>query len=167
MSRSRKLLILGGTVLAVLGMLYGLHYAVFVEHQTLDRMGGSLAGAFAHAAERRWDDSQSALTAYRETKYDYVRQVDLHSHWIGLAMLLIVLGVVFDEVAFAERARFAIALAMLTGSIVFSLGVILQTVHMAPQMAQLGGSALAIAGSALVIAALAATAVGFMREGAS
>ena len=162
MSRSRKLLILGGTVLAVLGMLYGLHYAVFVEHQTLDRMGGSLAGAFAHAAERRGDDSQLALTAYRETKYDYVRQVDLHSHWIGLAMLLIVLGVVFDEVAFAERARFAIALAMLAGSIVFPLGVILQTEHMAPL-----GSVLAIAGSALVIAALGATAVGFMREGAT
>jgi len=143
-------------------MLYGLHYAVFVEHQTLDRMGGSLAGAFAHAAERRGDDSQLALTAYRETKYDYVRQVDLHSHWIGLAMLLIVLGVVFDEVAFAERARFAIALAMLAGSIVFPLGVILQTVHMAPL-----GSVLAIAGSALVIAALGATAVGFMREGAT
>jgi hypothetical protein len=105
----RRLLILGGTVLAVLGMLYGLHYAVFVEHQTLDRMGGSLAGAFVHAAERRWDDSQDALTTYRETKYDYVRQVDLHSHWIALSMLLIVLGVVFDEVAFAERARFAIA----------------------------------------------------------
>jgi hypothetical protein len=161
-SRSRKLLILGGTVLAVLGMLYGLHYAVFVEHQTLDRLGGSLAGAFAHAAERRGDDSQLALTAYRETKYDYVRQVDLHSHWIGLAMLLMVLGVVFDEVAFAERARFVIALAMLAGSIVFPLGVILQTVHMAPL-----GSVLAIAGSALLIAALGATAVGFMREGAT
>ena len=162
MSRSRKLLILGGTVLAVLGMLYGLHYAVFVEHQTLDRMSGSLAGAFAHAAERGGDDSQDALTVYRETKYDYVRQVDLHSHWIGLAMLLIVLGGVFDEVAFAERTRFAVALAMLAGSIVFPLGVILQTVHMAPL-----GSVLAIAGSALVIAALGATAVGFMREGAS
>jgi len=161
-SRSRKILIFGGTVLAVLGMLYGLHYAVFVEHQTLDRMSGSLAGAFARAAERGGDDSKDALTAYRETKYDYVRQVDLHSHWIGLAMLLIVLGVVFDEVAFAERARFAVALAMLAGSIVFPLGVILQTVHMAPL-----GSVLAIAGSALVIAALGATAVGFMREGAS
>ena len=162
MSRSRKILIFGGTVLAVLGMLYGLHYAVFVEHQTLDRMSGSLAGAFAHAAERRGDDSQLALTAYRETKHDYVRQVDLHSHWVGLAMLLIMLGVVFDEVAFAERARCAIALAMLAGSIVFPLGVILQTVHMAPL-----GSVLAIAGSALVIAALGATAVGFMREGAT
>jgi low temperature requirement protein LtrA len=135
---------------------------VFVEHQTLDRMGGSLTAAFIQAADRDWEKSESALLAYREAKYDYVREVDLHSHWIGLAMLLIVLGVVFDEVAFAERARFAVALAMLAGSIVFPLGVILQTVHMAPL-----GSVLAIAGSALVIAALGATAVGFMREGAS
>ena len=162
MSQARKLLVFGGIFLAALGMLYGLHYAVFVEHQTLARMGGSLAGAFTHAAERRWDDSQLALIAYRETKYDYVRQVDVHSHWIGLAMLMIVLGVVFDEVTFGERVRFAIALAMLAGSVVFPLGVILQTVRMVPL-----GSALAIAGSALVIVALGATAVGFMRGAAT
>lgn len=158
MSQARKVLIIGGLVLAASGMLYGLHYAVFVEHQTLDRMGGSLSNAFAQAAEHRWDDSQSALIAYHETKYDYVRQVDVHSHWIGLAMLMIVLGVVFDEVAFSERVRFAIALAMLAGSIVFPLGVILQTARMAPL-----GSGLAIAGSGLVIVAMGATAVGFVR----
>jgi low temperature requirement protein LtrA len=158
MSQARKLLVFGGIFLAALGMLYGLHYAVFVEHQTLARMGGSLASAFTHAAQGRWNDSQLALIAYRETKYNYVRQVDVHSHWIGLAMLMIVLGVVFDEVTFPERVRFAIALAMLAGSVVFPLGVILQTVRMVPL-----GSALAIAGSALVIVALGATAVGFMR----
>ncbi len=159
MNNPRKLLIAGGTILAAFGMLYGLHYAVFVEHQTLDRMGGSLAGAFVHAAERHWDDSKLALIAYRETKYDYVRQVDVHSHWIGLAMLMIVLGVVLDDVAFGERARFGIALAMLIGSILFPLGVILQTTH-----ALLLASALAIAGSALVIIAMAAAAVGFIRQ---
>lgn len=162
MSQARKVLIIGGLVLAAVGMLYGLHYAVFVEHQTLDRMGGSLSNAFAYAAEHRWDDSQSALIAYRESKYDYVRQVDVHSHWIGLAMLMIVLGVVFDEVAFSERVRFAIALVMLAGSIVFPLGVILQTARMAPL-----GSGLAIAGSGLVIVAMGATAVGFVRGNAT
>jgi hypothetical protein len=158
MSSARKVLIAGGTVLALLGMLYGLHYAVFVEHQTLDRMGGSLASAFVSAAERNLPESRSALDAYAAAKYDYVRQVDLHGHWIGLAMLMIVLGVIFDELAFDERARLAIALAMLVGSIMFPLGVILQTLRMGPL-----GSALAIAGSALVIAALGATAVGLMR----
>jgi hypothetical protein len=158
MSAARKVLIAGGTVLALLGMLYGLHYAVFVEHQTLDRMGGSLASAFVSAAERNLPESRSALDAYAAAEYDYVRQVDLHGHWIGLAMLMIVLGVVFDELAFDERARLAIALAMLVGSIMFPLGVILQTLRIGPL-----GSALAIAGSALVIAALGATAVGLMR----
>jgi len=161
-SAGRKLLILGGIALALFGMLYGLHYAVFVEHQTLDGMGGSLTTAFVQAADRDWKTSESALLAYRGTKYDYVRQVDLHSHWIGLAMLMIVLGVVFDEVTFGKRVRFAIALAMLVGSVMFPLGVILQTVRMAPL-----GSSLAIAGSALVIVALGATAVGFMRGPAS
>jgi len=161
-SAGRKLLILSGIALALFGMLYGLHYAVFVEHQTLDGMGGSLTAAFIQAADRDWEKSESALLAYREAKYDYVREVDLHSHWIGLAMLMIVLGVVFDEVTFGEGVRFAIALAMLAGSVVFPLGVILQTVRMVRL-----GSALAIAGSALVIVALGATAVGFMRGGAT
>ena len=43
MSSPRRILILGGIALAVFGMLFGLHYAIFVEHQTLDSMGGSLA----------------------------------------------------------------------------------------------------------------------------
>ena len=43
MSSARKLLVFGGLTLAAVGMLYGLHYAVFVEHQTLDTMGGALA----------------------------------------------------------------------------------------------------------------------------
>jgi hypothetical protein len=158
MNRARKLLIFGGIALAALGMLYGLHYAVFVEHQTLDGMGGSLATAFSRAAERRMPEAHTAINAYAATKYDYIRQVDLHSHWTGLAMLMIVLGVVFDDVAFRERTRFAIAMALLAGSVLFPLGVILQTLHMAPL-----GSALAIAGSGLVIAGLAATAVGFVK----
>jgi hypothetical protein len=163
MSRSRRLLIFGGTVLAACGMLYGLHYAVFFEHQTLDRMGGSLASAFVDAAEHHWDDSQLALTVYRETKYDYVRQVDVHSHWIGLAILMIMLGVVFDEVAFAEPTRLWIAVALLSGSGMFPLGVILQTVNHNTAIWMIAGSTLAIAGSALVIVALGAAAVGFMR----
>ncbi len=165
MSSARKLLIFGGLSLAAIGMLYGLYYALFVEHQTLDRMGGSLATAFVQAADRQWGDSEAAILSYKETKYDYVRQVDAHSHWIGLAMLMIVLGVAFDDVAFGARVRFRIALALLIGSSVFPLGVILQTVDHSVAFWWLVGSVLAIAGSALVIMALAVAAVGFARQG--
>ena len=159
MSSARKILVFGGIALATLGMLYGLHYAVFVEHQTLDRMGDSLTVAFVQAAERRLPQAQVAVDAYAATKYDYVRQVDIHSHWIGLALILIVLGVAFDRVGFNERNRFCIAVALLLGSLFFPLGVILQTVHHGGALP----SALAIAGSALVTLALAVAAFGFSR----
>src|ERR1700726_4499522 len=98
MSGARKLLIFGGIVLAALGMLYGLNYAVFVEHQTLEQMGGSLAEGFVHAANRKMPEAHASIDEYAAVKYDYVRQVDLHSHWIGLGMIMILLGVVFDRV---------------------------------------------------------------------
>lgn len=162
MSPSRKLLLWGGISLAALGMLYGLHYAIFVEHQTLDRMGGSLTQAFLSAAQRNTVDAHGAIDAYTSIKYDYVRQVDVHSHWIGLAMLLIVLGVVLDHVAFGPRARMWIAVALVAGSAVFPLGVILQTVTHGGALA----FALAILGSAIVTIALGAVVWGFARSSA-
>jgi hypothetical protein len=159
LSTARKVLLVGGLALAACGMLYGLHYALFVEHQTLDRMGGSLAQAFAHAAERNAAEAHSAVDTYAATKYDYVRQVDIHSHWIGLAMLLMVLGAAFDSVAFGERTRTWIAVALLAGSFLFPLGVILQTVGRGAVFA----SALAIFGSATVTIALMAVVWGFWR----
>ena len=158
MSRERKILIFGGIALALLGMSYGLYYAVFVEHQTLDQMGGSLAGAFVSAAEQNGPQAGTSLASYADAKYRYVRQVDVHSHWIGLAMLMIVFGVVFDELRFSERTRVLLAWALFLGSAIFPLGVMLQTVDL-----QIIGSALAIAGSGLVILALGATAAGFAR----
>ena len=159
MSSARKVLLVGGLSLAAFGMLYGLHYAIFVEHQTLDRMGASLAQAFASAAGRDTVAANGAIDAYTSTKYDYVRQVDVHSHWIGLGMLLIVLGAAFDGVALSGRMKTWLAAALVTGSFVFPIGVILQTVSHGAVYA----SALAIFGSAIVTVALIAVAWGFAR----
>lgn len=160
MSPARKLLIFAGALLTIFGMLYGLHYAIFTEHQTLDHMGGSLAKAFVDGAERKLPEAHTALEAYGSTKYDYVRQVDAHSHWIGLAMLMMVMGVVFDSVGFSERVRYLIAWSLVSGGVIFPLGVLLQTQTHGGAFA----SALAIAGSGLVIASLVAIAVGFARQ---
>ncbi|MBV9622674.1 MAG: hypothetical protein JOZ14_01720 [Acidobacteria bacterium] len=154
-----KVLVFGGVLLATFGMLYGLWYALALEHQTLNGMGVSLSRAFAAAAERRSTESEDALAAYGKTKCDYLRQVDVHSHWIGLAMLLIVLGMAFEKVGFAERTRLRLALALLTGSVVFPLGVILETARVGA-----AASGLAVSGSVLVIGSLAVIAVGFARK---
>ena len=160
MNLSQKILIFGGLCLAALGMLYGLHYAVFVEHQTLDSMGGSLAQGFVQAAQRDLPGADASIDKYAAVKYDYVRQVDVHSHWIGLAMIMIVLGAAFRWVGFSEQLRTWIAVGFALGSFLFPLGVVLQT---ASQIAGFGRG-LAILGSGLVIIALTAVAWGFSRQ---
>jgi uncharacterized membrane protein len=100
----------------------------------------------------------AALGQYREAKYVYDRQVDVHSHWIGLAMLLVILGIVFDRVGFSESTKTLLAWGLLLGAFLFPLGVLLQSFSHAsfPR-------AVAIAGSALVVACLACVALGIAR----
>jgi lauroyl/myristoyl acyltransferase len=154
------MLVLGGAALAALGMLYGLHYALFVEHQTLDGMGNSLAETFVSVANRKPRQAQVALAAYGNTKYDYVRQVDAHSHWGGLATLMIVLGLVFDRLNFPERTRYWLAIMLLAGSVLFPFAVLLQTANHGGTFA----AVVAVLGSASVTLALAAVAWGFLRS---
>ncbi len=162
MSGAARLLIIGGIALAVWGMGYGLWYAVFAEHQALDSIGASLSDGFAAAADRKPAAMDASLQKYREAKYVYDRQVDVHGHWIGLAMLLIVVGIGFDRVAFPERLRLLLAMGLLVGAVIFPLGVLLQTMSHGPFP-----RAVAIAGSAFVIAGLAGTALGAMRRSPS
>jgi hypothetical protein len=162
MSEARRLLVLGGIALALWGMSYGLWYAVFAEHQALDDIGRSLAAGFDAAAQRDSRAASAALSQYHEAKYVYDRQVDVHGHWIGLAMLLIVLGIGFDRVAFSKRSQFLLALGLFLGAVIFPLGVLLQTVSHGP-----GPRAVAIAGSAMIIASLAGSVWGFARSGTS
>ncbi len=162
MSAARRLLLISGLALAIIGMGYGLSYAVFTEHQSLDGIGVSLAQGFGAAAEQNSALAESSMEKYKQAKYGYDRQVDAHGHLIGLAMLLLLLGIGFDRVEFSERLRFLLALALVGGAVLFPLGVYLQTLS--------HGSlprAVAILGSALVIVALAGIALGVFRAQAS
>ena len=157
MSPARRILLIGGIALAGWGMAHGLWYAVFAEHQALDGIGASLSSAFASAAQRDASGAKAALDQYRQSKYAYDRQVDVHSHWIGLAMLLIVVGIGLDRVAFSERIKSLLSIGALLGSVLFPLGVLLQTVNHGN-----GPRVLAVLGSALVFLALAGFASGLL-----
>jgi hypothetical protein len=159
MSGARRLLLAGGIALAVWGMSYGLWYAVFAEHQALEEIGSSLATGFGGAASRNSVLTEKSLQQYQQAKYVYDRQVDVHGHWIGLAMVLIVLGIGLDRLAFSERTKMFLSASALLGSFLFPLGVLLQTRDHGN-----GPRALAVLGSVLVISALAAFTLGFARK---
>ncbi|HYL61280.1 MAG TPA: hypothetical protein VE077_01575 [Candidatus Methylomirabilis sp.] len=159
MSGARRLLLLGGIALAVWGMGYGLWYAVFAEHQALDGIGASLTTLFSAGAQKDGPGVEAGFDRYKEAKYVYDRQVDVHSHWIGLALLLAVIGIGFDRVNFSERLKALLAIGLILGAFVFPLGVLLQTFSHGPFP-----RVVAVVGSALVIASLAFAAVGFARK---
>ena len=156
MSAARRLLIVGGIALALLGMIYGLWYAVSAEHQELDGIGRSLTVGFSAAAKRDAATAETALCEYKELKYRYDRHVDAHGHWIGLAMVLVVLGIGLERVGFTERLTMLLATGLVLGSFLFPLGVLLQTFShgSAPR-------AVTVVGSALVIASFGGMTVGF------
>lgn len=156
---ARQILLCGGIALAILGMSYGLWYAAFAEHQALDGIGQSLASGFQAAAERNPAARDQALLQYRRAKYAYDRQVDVHGHWIGLAMLLMVLAIGLDHVGFSEKLKLLLAWTMLLGSALFPLGVLLETWSHGPVP-----RAVAILGSGMLTAALAAILIGLLRR---
>ena len=156
---ARQLLLFGGITLTILGMSYGLWYAVFAEHQALDGIGVSLTSGFQAAAQRNPVDAEKALLQYRQAKYNYDRQVDVHGHWLGLSMLLIVLAIASDQILIAEKWKFLLALGLLLGSVLFPFGVLMQTWSHGTLP-----RAVAILGSVLVIASLAGMVPGFLRR---
>ncbi len=158
MSAARKLLLISAFVLGLWGMSFGFCYAVWVEHQTLDAMGGQLAGAFMSAASHDLPQAHASLAAYTATNFAYVRQVDVHSHWIGLALVLFVLGLGFDRVRLGPRQQYYAALGLSAGSALFPLGVFLQTA----MSGSLPGI-FAVAGAALIIVSLGMISLGFAR----
>lgn len=158
MAGSQKLLIAAGLALVMLGMGYGLWYALVDEHPTLEGMGLSMATGFAHAADGNLAGGRAALGKYAEIRFEYLREVHAHAHLSALSTMLIVLGLFFQRVAFAERKRIAVALALIIGSVCFPLGVLVEIFG-----AGFLAHALAMGGSLVLIGGLAATAAGLLR----
>ena len=156
MSAGRRILILGGLTLALWGMGHGLWYALFAEHQALGKIGASLASAFIGAARADQTLTDSSLQGYQQARYVYDRQVDAHSHWIGLAMLLITLAIFFDRLLLSERTKLLLASGTFLGALLFPLGVLLQTISDGA-----AHRAVAAAGAALEIVCLLVIAMSF------
>jgi hypothetical protein len=156
---AKQVLLTGGLALAILGMSYGLWYAAFAEHQALDGIGQSLASSFQAAVGRDSSAAESSLLKYREAKYRYDRQVDVHGHWLGLSMLLIIVAIGYDHVSFSQKLKTLLAWILLIGSAFFPLGVLMQTWSHGPAPRYVAALA-----SAMVIIALAAMVLGFLRR---
>ncbi len=157
MGPSQKLLIAGGLALAVLGMVYGLWYALVDEHPTLERIGVSLATGFAEAAKGNLESGYTSLEDFRDTKFEYAREVHTHGHLAILSTLLIVLGLVFGSLPFGEGLRTSVAAVLVAAAVLLPLGAMIETIAAGPL-----SMAFAAVGSVGLIGGLAVVALGFL-----
>jgi hypothetical protein len=159
---ARRLLVLGGIGLILVGMLVGDIFAVFVLHQNAARVGGSLASA-AHAAlagdralvQASFQDVGSFLEN-RGTK------VDTHVHMIDFGYLALMLAILQPWIAFRESAKRRLAWLFLAGAVLLPVGVFLihyiglaysplQAIGWASIFADLGGLLVLIAALGLLL----------------
>ncbi len=147
---ARRLLVLGGIGLILVGMLFGDIFAVIVLHQNAAHVGASLAAA-AHAALT--GDRAAVLASFQNVGAfleNRGTKVDTHVHIIDFGYLGLLLAILQPWIAFEEKARRGVAWIFLAGAALLPVGVFLihyvglaysplQTIGWASIFADLGG----------------------------
>src|SRR5467141_11990 len=122
---ARRLLVLGGIGLILIGMLFGDIFAVFVLHQNAARVGASLAAA-AHAALA--GDHAAVLASFRDVGAfleNRGTKVDTHVHMIDFGYLALLLAILQPWIAFEEKTKRGFAWLFLAGAALLPVGVFL------------------------------------------
>jgi hypothetical protein len=122
---ARRLLVLGGIGLILVGMLLGDIFAVFVLHQNAARVGASLAAA-AHAALS--GDRSAVLTSFQDVGAfleNRGTKVDTHVHMIDFGYLALMLAILQPWIAFSEATKRRLAWIFLAGAGLLPVGVFL------------------------------------------
>lgn len=153
---ARRLLVLGGIGLILVGMLLGDIFAVFVLHQNAAKVGESLSAA-AHAALA--GDSNAVVAGFQSVGSfleNRGTKVDTHVHMIAFGYLALMVAILLPWVAFSEEGKKQLAWIFLFGAWLLPIGVFL--IHYvglaySPLTAIGWASIFADFGGALVIAA--------------
>ena len=122
---ARRLLLLGGIGLILVGMIFGDIFAVFVLHQNAVRVGSSLSAA-AHAALS--GDSSAVVASFQDVGgflENRGTKVDTHVHMIDFGYLALLLAILQPSVALAESAKRRLAWLFLLGAGLLPVGVFL------------------------------------------
>ncbi len=122
---ARRLLVIGGIALVLVGMMFGDIFAVFVLHQNAGRIGRGLlavtqAIASGNSAAVSTEFQQiGGLLENRGTK------VDAHAHLIAFGYLALLLALVQPFVALTEKAKKRLAELLIFGATLLPIGVFL------------------------------------------
>lgn len=158
MNAAQRILIIAGIAIIGFTMSFGVWYAIFDEHQTLNAIGLNLASGFIHAATGDLSAAMTSLDNYAAVNREYRFEVHSHGHWGMLALILLILGLVFQQLGLSERQGLALAWLLALSAALFPLGILIQT---GPALAI--GKALSLFGAVGMVLGLLVSAWGLIR----
>ena len=120
---ARRLFVLGGLALIVIGMIFGDIFAVFVLHQNAGKQGAALVDA-AQAVARQ--DPQAAGRAFQDLGSlleDRGTKIDTHAHMIGAGYLALMLAIAQPYVVLAAATKKFLARLFISSGIALPIGI--------------------------------------------
>ena len=122
---ARRLFLLGGIALILVGMVFGDIFAVFTLHQNAAQVGANLAAA----AQAALSGNRPAVLANFQNVGAFLEnrgtKVDTHVHMIDFGYLALLLAILQPWVAFTEKSKKGIAWTFLVGAWLLPIGVYL------------------------------------------
>jgi len=120
---ARRLLVLGGLTLFLIGTIFGDVFAVFILHPNAGRIGQALVAAVAAVRQHHSEDvgrNFDAIGGYLENRGT---KVDAHAHMIGFGYLALLLAILFPWIRLSERTSRRLAALLITGGVLLPVGV--------------------------------------------
>jgi hypothetical protein len=122
---ARRLFLLGGIALILVGMLFGDIFAVFILHQDAARVGTSLAAAAQAALDGNVAAVESSFQNVGAFLENRGTKVDTHVHMIDFGYLALLLAILEPRMVFSAAAKRRIAWLFLFGAGLLPVGVFL------------------------------------------
>lgn len=122
---ARRMLVMGGISLILVGMILGDIFAVFVLHQNAGRIGASLLAATQTVAASDPRGAAAAFQSIGGLLENRGTKVDAHSHMIGFGYIALLLALLQPYVALDERRKKFLAKLLLFGAALLPIGVFL------------------------------------------
>lgn len=122
---SRRLLILGGIALIIVGMVFGDIFAVFLLHQNAGRIGQQMLSATRAVAEQDALGAKNHFANIAALLENRGTKVDTHVHIIDFGYLALLLALLQPYVALKEERKRQLALLFLSGAVLLPVSVFL------------------------------------------
>ncbi len=164
---ARRMLILGGIALILVGMIFGDIFAVFILHQNAGRIGTNLHAATEAVAAGNPDAVLDHFAAIGKLLENRGTKVDTHVHIIAFGYLALLLALLQPYVALSPARQRQLAKLFLFGAVLLPVSVFLiyyVGLAYSPLRALGWASIIADFGGLLVIVACAGELLGLGRH---